>query len=471
MLRRDELHNYQVRTVDHLLQSDQSMLHQAMGLGKTIASLTAITDLFDTLQIRAVLIVAPLRVCQTVWRQESKKWDHTHWLRFSLIHGTPDKRMRAIRRQANVYLINYENLNWLQKYLETTFLKQGRYLPFDMVIYDEVSKLKNARTRQGAERGKAALKMLPFIRRRIGLTGTPASNGLLDLFGQYLVVDGGARLGSSFEHYKQSYFIQTDRQGYRYAPGFGAAEAIANVIGDITISMAAEDYLDMPDLLTNDIMLTLPPALQESYDDIEREMMVQLESGQQIEVFNAASLINRTLQFANGAIYTSPGQPDWEQIHDVKLDALEDIVEESAGEPVIVAFEFQHDAHKILKKFPNAVWFSAKLTEKQATQAIEDFRTGKLSMLIGHPGSLGHGLDRLQQAGHIVVWYGMNWSLDLYDQTIARLWRQGQERPVMVHRLIMDNTTDLVVREALARKASDETSIKSAIMDYWRRKS
>lgn len=466
---RYQMHPYQNKTVGHLLQHEQSMLHQAMGLGKTISTLTAISDLFDVLQLKAVLIVAPLRVCQTVWRQEAAGWEHTKWLRFSLIHGTPDKRMRAIRRQANIYLINYENLDWLQKYLETVFLKQGKYLPFDMVVYDEVSKLKNARTRQGAERGKAALKMLPFIRRRVGLTGTPASNGLLDLFGQYLVVDGGARLGSSFDSYKRSYFLQ-GHNGYTWRPGFGAPEAIANVIGDITVSMAAEDYLDMPDLITNDIMLTLPPELQESYDSIEREMMVELESGQQVEVFNAASLINRTLQFANGAIYTEPGQPQWEHIHNVKLDALEDIVEESAGEPILVAFEFQHDAHKILKRFPDAVWFNANMSEKAATKAIEDFRTGQLKMLIGHPGSMGHGLDRLQQAGHIVVWYGLNWSLDLYDQTIARLWRQGQERPVIVHRLMMDNTTDLVVSEALLRKANDETTIKSAIKDYWRRK-
>ncbi|RKZ99395.1 MAG: ATP-dependent helicase, partial [Gammaproteobacteria bacterium] len=319
-------------------------------------------------------------------------------------------------------------------------------------------------------RGKAAVKMLPFIRRRVGLTGTPASNGLLDLFGQYLVVDGGIRLGSSFDAYQKGYFIQTDKAGYRFKPGFGAPEAIANIIGDITVSMSAEDYLDMPDLITNDIMLELPPNLQEAYDEIERQMMVELQSGHTIEVFNQASLINRTLQYANGAIYKEPGQPEWEQIHDVKLDALEDIMEESAGEPLLVAFEFQHDAHKILKRFPDAVWFSSKLSEEKATKAIEDFRTGRLRMLIGHPGSMGHGLDRLQQAGHIIVWYGMNWSLDLYDQTIARLWRQGQERPVMVHRLVMDNTTDLVVRESLARKASDETSIKTAIEQYWSRK-
>lgn len=471
MLCREQLHPYQVKTNAHMMEREQSMLHLAMGLGKTIATLTTIVDLFDTLSIKAVLIVAPLRVCQTVWRQEAEKWEHTKWLRFSLIHGTPDKRMRAIRRQANIYLVNFENLPWLQKYMEDVFLSQGRYLPFDMVVYDEISKLKNARTRQGTNRGRAAMKLLPFVRRRVGLTGTPASNGLLDLFGQYLVVDGGARLGSSFEGYRTNYFYQTDRAGYRYAPHESSPEKIANVIGDITISMSAEDYLDMPDLITNDILLELPDELREAYDTIEREMIVELQSGATVEVFNQASLVNRTLQYANGAIYTEAGGRAWEQIHDIKLDALEEIVEESAGQPILVAFEFRHDAYKILKKFPDAVWFSSDLTEKEAVKAIDDFREGRLKMLIGHPASMGHGLDRLQQSGHIVVWYGLNWSLDLYDQTIARLWRQGQTVPVIVHRLIMNNTTDLVVQEALRRKASDETTIKSAILDYWRQKS
>ena len=470
MLGRDLLHPYQVKTIEHIMRSDQSMLHMAMGLGKTIAALTAINDLFDTLSIKAVLVVAPLRVCQTVWRQEAEKWTHTKWLRFSLIHGDADKRRRAIRRPANIYLVNYENLDWLQRYMEQIYLAKGNYLPFDMVIYDEVSKLKNARTRQGTSRGRAAMRMLPYIRRRIGLTGTPASNGLLDLFGQYLTVDGGQRLGSSFEGFRSQYFYQTDRQGYRYAPFEHSPERIANVIGDITISMSAEDYLDMPDLITNDILLELPDELRETYDAIEREMIVELQSGNTVEVFNAASLVNRTLQYANGAIYTQPGQPAWEQIHDVKLNALEEIVEEAAGQPILVAFEFQHDAKKILKKFKDAVWFSAKMSEKEAVKAIDDFREGRLKMLIGHPGSMGHGLDRLQHSGHIMVWYGLNWSLDLYDQTIARLWRQCQEQPVLVHRLIMNNTTDLVVAEALRRKASDEMTIKSAIFDYWRNK-
>lgn len=467
MLNVEQLHDYQKRCVSHVEEHENAMLWLEMGLGKTAITLTAISNLFNNLSIKAVLILAPLRVCQAVWRQEALKWSHTSWLRFSLIHGDEDTRKRAVRRQANVYLINYEGVEWLQRYLEAVYLKRGQYLPFDMVVYDEISKLKNARIKQGAKRGSAVLKMLPYVKRRVGLTGTPSSNGMEDLFGQYLVVDGGARLGSSFTDFRQRYFIQTDRMGYKFAPGFGAVDAIRDTISDITVSMRSEDYLDMPDLIINDITLTLPPKLQSEYDRIEEEMIIELQSGAQVEVFNQASLINRTLQFANGAVYTEPGQPEWENIHDVKLDALEDIVEEAAGEPLLVAFEFQHDAHKILKRFKHAVWFSSSMSEKEAIKAIDDFEAGRLTMLIGHPGSLGHGLDRLQHTGCTVVWYGLNWSLDLYDQTIARLWRQGQKRPVIVHRLIMDNTTDLVVDLSLKRKASDEITIKGAVMEYW----
>jgi len=469
MLNRNQMHPYQDHATDHIVTNQYSMQWLEMGLGKTAVTLTAIDTLISQCKIKSVLIVAPLRVCQTVWRQEAKKWRHTQWLSFSLISGDADSRRRAVRHRANIYLINYENLVWLQRYLESIYTSKGRYYPFDMIVFDEISKLKNARTRQGAERGRAALKMLPYIPRRVGLTGTPSSNGMLDLFGQFLVLDGGQRLGTNFSDYRSTYFVG-DHRGFKFTPGFGAVEAIKSVIGDVTLSMRSEDYLDMPEIIINDIMLDLPPDLQETYDAIEKEMIVQLQSGGQVEVFNQASMINRCLQYTNGAIYKEPGMPEWEHIHDIKLDALSDIVEELGGKPVLVAFEFQHDAHKILKKFPKAVWFSAKLSEKEAIKAIDDFKSGQLQMLIGHPGSMGHGLDGLQDTCFTEVLYGLNWSLDLMQQTIARVWRQGQKRPVIIHRLLMNDTTDIAVRDALERKASDETSIKTAVMDYWRNK-
>jgi SNF2 family DNA or RNA helicase len=471
MLHLSDLHAYQDRSVSHIVDSDSAMLFLEPGLGKTICTLSAIVELRDRLQVYGTLIVAPLRVVQSVWRQESLGWWHTKGLTFQMIHGTKREREQQLFRKADVYLTNYENLVWLQEELEYRYLGKGKYLPFNMVVFDEISKMKNARVRQGAKRGQAVLKLLPFIKRRVGLTGTPASNGLLDLFGQYLVVDAGQRLGTSFEGYKQSYFYQSDYAGYRYAPLPGSEDAIRDVIGDITISMKAEDYLDMPPLVVKDHYVDLDPKLRSRYDQIEKDMMVELESGHQVEVFNEASLTNRCLQFANGGIYKVPGEPEWESIHDIKLDALGDIVEEAAGEPVLVAYQYQHDAHKILKKFPDAIWINSKMPEKEFNQAIADWVDGNLNMIIGHPASMGHGIDRLQKRGNIVVWYGLNWSLELYSQTVGRLHRQGQERRVSNIRILMRDTLDDVVREALIRKETDELSIKQSIKEYWDNKS
>ncbi len=446
------------------------MLWLDMGLGKTTCALTAINTLLDQFRVYGVLIVAPLRVCQSVWKQESAKWDHTKHLTFSSITGSKDDRIRGLMTPADIYLINYDNLRWLQTEIEHRFLSKGKRPPFNMLVADEVSKLKNTRTRQGAERGKAMLKLLPYLPYRTGLTGTPASNGMLDLFGQFLVIDGGKRLGTSHSAFKSTYFYQTDYQGYKWAPFERSKDQIGEKVGDITINLAAEDYLDMPEKIINDIYLDLPAKQRAAYDKIEDEMVVELESGLSVEIFNEASKMNRCLQFANGAIYTTPGAPEWENIHDVKLDALEDIVEEAAGQPVLVAYQYQHDAKKILKKFSGAIWISSKTSEADFNQALEDWNSGKLTMIIGHPASMGHGIDRLQQSGHILVWYGLNWSLDLYDQTIARLWRQGQKFATMVHRLMIRDTVDDAVKLSLEAKAHDEMGAREAIEKYRRRK-
>ncbi len=466
LLTTDDFHEYQVKTIAHMLEHPQSMLWLDMGLGKSVVALTTITTLLDQMKVYGVIIVAPLRVVQTVWRQESKKWDHTKHLTFSMITGSKDDRIRGLMTPADVYLINFDNLAWLQQEIEFRFLKKGKRPPFNMLVADEISKLKNTRTRQGAERGKAMLKLLPYLPYRTGLTGTPASNGMMDLFGQFLVIDGGHRLGTSFSGFRSTYFYKTDYMGYKWAPFEKSKEQIGAKVGDITINLSAEDYLDMPDKIINDIMLQLPPKLRVAYDKIEHDMMVELDSGHEVEIFNGASLMNRCLQYANGAMYTMPGAPDWETIHDVKLDALDDIVEEAAGQPILVAYQYQHDAKKILKKYPDAVWLSSKTSESEFIQALEDWNTGKLTMIIGHPASMGHGIDRLQQSGHTVVWYGLNWSLDLYDQTNARLWRQGQKHPVMIHRLMIEDTVDEAVRLSLEAKSVDEMGAREAIEQY-----
>lgn len=462
------LHGYQQVARQHIVNHPHSMLWLDMGLGKTISTLTAIMDLRDRLEVWGVLIVAPLRVCQSVWRQEAAKWSHTKDLTFSVITGDKKQRERALFTRADIYVVNYDNLGWLMVELEARWLSKGKYLPFNMIVWDEVSKLKNTRVQQGVNRGKAALKMLPYVHRRVGLTGTPASNGLLDLFGQYLVTDGGQRLGSSFDSYQRAYFYKTDWNGYRWAPFPGSDEAIKSRIGDITITMSNRDYLQLPELITNDIRIELPPKLAKQYADMEKEFLLAFDSGHELEIFNEASLANRCLQFANGACYLAPGSPDWEKIHDLKLDALDDIVEESGGQPILVFYEFVHDAERIMKKYPDAVRIDSRLSEADFNQALNDWKEGKLRMIIGHPASMAHGIDGLQEGGHICVWYGLTWSLDYYDQAIARLLRQGQTLPVIMHRIIMQNTLDNAVELALQAKAADEGSIRNAVAQYSR---
>jgi len=466
MLTKSDLHPYQVTSVQHMEENPKSMVFIFMGGGKSIITLTHLVKLLDQFKVYGVLVVAPLRVAQTVWEKEAQKWEHTKHLTFSSIMGNKDERATGLVKKADVYLTNFDNLVWLQSEIEFRYLRKGNRPPFNMLVIDELSKMKNTRTRQGAQRGKALLKLLPYLPYRTGLTGTPASNGILDLFGQVLCIDGGERLGTSFSAFRSTYFYQTDFQGYRWSPFERAKEQISEKIGGITIDLKAEDYLDMPDKIINDIYVELPPKVRKMYDSIEKEMLVELESGDTVEVFNEASMINRTLQIANGAIYTNPGEPEWETIHDAKLEALEDIVEESAGQPVLVVYQFQHDAHKIQKKFKDSMWLSAKTKGDEFNKALDDWDSGSLTMILGHPLSMGHGIDRLQGKGHIVVWYGLNWSLDLYDQTNARLWRQGQEQPVVIHRILTKDTTDDAVKIALRSKELDEVSIREAISKY-----
>ncbi len=470
MLTRDDFHKYQEMSVQHSLMCPQSMLFIDMGLGKTIVALTVMNILLNRMNVYGVLIIAPLRVCQTVWRQEAKKWEHTKHLRFSMVTGTKDERIRGLMTPADVYIINFDNLRWLQEEVEFRFLRKGKRPPFNMLVADEISKLKNTRTRQGAERGKAMLKLLPYLPYRMGLTGTPASNGMGDLFGQFLVVDGGQRLGTSFSAFQSTYFYLKEYHGTRWYPFPGAQEQIAGHVGDITINLKAEDYLDMPDKIINDIMIDLPAKQRAGYDKIETEMLVELDSGHGVEIFNRASLMNRCLQYANGGMYLMPGAPDWESVHDAKLEALDDIIEESAGQPVLIIYQYQHDAHKILKKYPDAVWLSSKTSEADFLQALDDWNNGLLTKVIGHGQSLGHGIDQLKDAGHIIAWYGVPWSLDVYDQTNARLWRQGQKHPVIIHRLLMRDTADEIVQMRLESKADDETAAREAIEKYRRRR-
>ena len=463
-----DLHEYQNRSVEHVIDNPVSALHMDPGLGKTIAALTAVERLkYDAYSIKGVLVIAPLRVIQSVWKQEAAKWDHTRDLTFSYITGDPGSRIRGLCAKADIYLVNYENLVWLQTEVEHRFLSRGKYPPWDMMIMDEITKLKGTRTRQGVKRGIAALNLLQYCPRRIGLTGSPVPNSMLDLFGQYLCLDSGARLGTSFEAFRSTYFYLSSSYSSEWKAFEQSKDQITELIADITIDLRAKDYLDMPDEILNDIALDLPPALQIQYDRIEREMLIELESGNEVEIFNRASLVNRCLQFAGGAVYLNPGAPEYEAIHKIKLDALEDLIEELSGQPVLLLYQYQHEAKRIQKMFPDSLWLSSKTSAGDFNQAIIDWNTGKLDMIIAHPASMGHGVDRLQTSCHNVIWYGLNWSWELYFQSNSRIARQGQSSPtVMIHRLMMNSTVDHLVAAALKFKQSTETEVRDLIKKY-----
>jgi SNF2 family DNA or RNA helicase len=454
------MHQYQVVATDHVIQHPQSMLWQDCGLGKTICTLTAIVELMDRMQIHGVLVLAPLRVCQAVWEQEAAKWEHTQHLTFSSITGSASRREWNLMRKANIYLLNYDNVRWAVEKYDQHFNVPGRDLPFDMLVFDEVSKLKNST----AKRHLALRRMLPAVPRRVGLTGTPACNGYKDLHGQYLAVDDGARLGDNITFFRDEY-MHKSHSGHGYDLNDSAEKRIQTYIGDITLQMSAKGLLDLPDVTVNDIWLDMPPAAMAKYKELETDMFVQMDDGAQIEVFNAAALTGKCLQAANGALYIEPGEPGYSIMHDTKLDALDDVIEEAAGSPVLILYAYKHDKERILQRHPDARSFKSGMSKKAMEQLMDDWNAGRITKLLGHPASMGHGLN-LQEGGHIAVWYGLNWSLELYEQANARLDRQGQTHPVIQHRLLCKGTMDEGVADALDGKKATQAELRQAIFDY-----
>lgn len=481
LLTPQQLHGYQRECVMHQLQHPDSMLWLQMGLGKTPITLTTIVDRMRSGHVQKTLIFGPLRVIQAVWAREARKWTHTKHLRFSVIHGNKEKRSRALFADADVYLINYESMNWLAQELDHYYISQDKPLPFQMVVYDEVSKLKNSTTLRmaGGNRdrkdGRGELhkikvtgwrKIIPHFKYRTGLTGTPASNGYLDLHGQFLAVDGGERLGEFITHYKDSYFM-SDYSGWKYSPTELGKQFIEQKISDITKKMDAVDYLDLPACNIINVMVELPAAVRRAYDEVEKNMFTQLDSGSEVEVFSRSSVSNKCLQFANGSPYLSSESPEFEALHDVKLDALEDVLEEAGGAPVLCSYTFKSDAIRIMKKFKKYHPVNLTNTASKDTEAIIDkWNRGEIKLMIGHPASMGHGVDGLQDSGSILVWYGLNWSLELYEQMCGRLNRQGQTRPVSIIRILCADTVDLAVADAIERKTDDQEGLKSALQRY-----
>lgn len=462
MLTPDLLHIYQQNAVNFQASHPESMLWLDMGLGKTVITLTTIAHLTRSGFLRGTIIVAPIRVCRLVWRQEAAKWAHTNHLTFSMVTGTKDQRTRALLRPADVYLVNYDCLGWLADTLATYFIKKGKPIPFNGLVWDEISKMKNSQT----ARVKSFMRIADHFDWTTGLTGTPASNGYKDLHGQFLVVDKGARLGRTKTQFKTRFFYKAGP--YTEKPFADTETTIKELIGDITLEMSAEDYNPLPDLIVNDVEVEMEGAIRDKYDQMEREMFLQLDSGKDIEIFNQAALMTKCLQYGQGAIYPIAGLPLWEPIHDLKLDALEEIIEEAQGSPILCAYAYKHDAERIMKRFEHLR--PINLTECKSESALKNamhrWATGDCQLMIGHPASMGHGIDGLQKNGRHIVWFGLTWSLDLYEQMNARIRRQGQGASVMCHRILAIKTLDQAQALALDDKATTQAGLRKAVKDY-----
>lgn len=428
-----------------------------MGLGKTVSTLTAINTLmYDYCEIGRVLVIAPKRVTESVWQEEAEKWGHLQHLSFSKIIGSEAQRMKALNTEADIHLISRDNIAWL------CALYDGGPMPYDMVVIDELSSFKSHK----AQRFKALRSCRPFLRRLVGLTGTPAPNGLIDLWPQMYLIDRGDRLEKTITRYRDKYFRPGKTNGhivYSYTLCENSEKLIHQKIGDVCISMKADDYLTMPLRTDNYIELRMPPALLQKYQEFEKESVLEVidSDGDKSEVsaVNAAALSNKLLQFANGAVYevTPEGDRKVHEVHDVKLDALKDIVEDANGQPVLVAWTFQFDRGRIMEHLK-----AYKPRELKTNKDIEEWNAGKIQVLLAHPASAGHGLN-LQAGGNIIVWYGQTWSLELYQQFNARLYRQGQQKGVVVNHLVVKGTHDMDVIRALQSKDKKQNNLMSSI--------
>lgn len=442
-------HDYQKRAVSFIREHEAAGLFLEMGLGKTVITLTAIDELMnDSFEVSRVLVIAPLRVAEDTWSRESNKWDHLKHLKISKILGSAADRIRALKAQADIYVINRENVVWLVEYLEENRMKW----PFDMVVIDELSSFKNNQ----AKRFKALRRMRPAIDRIVGLTGTPAANSLMDLWAEMYLLDRGERLGRTLTAYRGNWFRPGYGNGYvtyKWEPRRGALEAITKRIADITVSMKAEDYLTLPDKVESTIEVSLDEKGLKAYKEMEKESLIELE-GEEIAALDAAAVMSKLLQMANGFIYDEAHNP--RHIHEAKLDALGEILE-AAESPVLVYYNFQADKDAILSRFHDA-----RLLENDST--IEEWNKGKIKILLAHPASAGYGLN-LQDGGHIMAWYGLPWSLEQYLQAVARLQRQGQKYPVMVYHLIAKGTVDEQVVASLSKKDMTQSALISILKD------
>ena len=443
-------HDYQLYAIRYIQEHPIAAVLLDMGLGKTSITLTALADLlFDSFEVHKVLVIAPLRVARTTWSDEIQKWEHLSILQYAIAVGTEDERLSALRSKADIYIINRENVQWLIE-------KSGIEFDFDMVVVDELSSFKNWQSK----RFKAFMKARPKVKRIVGLTGTPSSNGLMDLFAEFKLLDMGARLGRFIGQYRTAFFAPDKRNGqiiYSYKPLPGAEDAIYQKISDITISMKSTDHLQMPELISTQYEVVLSEKEQEKYEELKKDLVLQLPNGE-ITAANAASLTGKLSQMANGAVYGDDEKVL--EIHKKKLDALEDIIEAANGKPILVAYWFKHDLERICRRLEE---LKVKYARISSPGSIEMWNRGEFAAGLIHPASAGHGLN-LQSGGSHLVWFGLTWSLELYQQTNARLWRQGQTaNTVVIQHIITKGTVDEQIMKALEAKDTSQSALISAV--------
>ena len=441
---RYEPHDYQKYAIDFILTHPIAAVFLEMGLGKSVITLTALFDLIlDQFLIRKVLVIAPLRVARDTWPSEIRKWDHLSGLAYSVAVGNESERRTALMQTVDIYIINRENVDWL-------ITKSGIPFDFDMVVIDELSSFKSHQ----AKRFKSLLKARPSVKRIVGLTGTPSSNGLMDLWAEFRLLDLGQRLGRYISHYRAAYFTPDKRNAeviFSYKPLPGAEDAIYQRISDVTISMKSCDYLKLPECVINEVPVVMNDKEMAVYDRFREDMVTKIRD-KEIDAANAAVLSGKLLQMANGAVYDEEKASC--HIHDRKLDALEDLIEGANGKPVLIAYWYQHDAERIRARF--------SVREIRTSKDIEDWNAGKISAAIIHPASAGHGLN-LQAGGSTLIWFGLTWSLELYQQTNARLHRQGQKDTVVIHHIIAKGTIDEDVMRVLRKKEKTQDALINAV--------
>lgn len=438
-------HDYQTYATEFIEWHPVSAILLDMGLGKSVITLTALHSLcLDTFEVSKVLVIAPLRVARDTWRAEIEKWDHLHGLTYAVAVGSEAERRAALRQKVHVHIINRENIPWLIE-------DSGIPFDYDMVVVDELSSFKNHQ----AKRFKCLMRVRPTVKRIVGLTGTPSSNGLMDLWAEFKLLDMGKRLGRFITHYRDEFFRPDKRNGqviFSYKPKDGAEEEIYRRISDITISMKSGDYLKMPECIQSEVKVKLSKAERKLYEELKQNLILSV-GGHEIDAMNAAVLSNKLSQMANGAVYDENRKAI--EIHARKLDALEDLIEAANGKPLLVGYWFNHDLERIKSRFA--------VREIKTSKDISDWNEGKIPVGVIHPASAGHGLN-LQAGGSTIVWFGLTWSLELYQQTNARLWRQGQKSDtVVIHHIIAEGTNDECVMKALRTKELTQNALMDAV--------